>query len=219
MKKSIFVILAVFLMYEAFPQSVNAGDIRFENRKKTGYYNITQIGLFMGNQPYSERNPNYYDDRSDFQISPSITMINGGMFNEHWAAGVGVGFEIFDRNLFPVFMDIRRTLWDNRVSPFFAFKMGYAFSGFRKKHYDYLSLPYEPYNINDAFFKKDGGLMLNPEMGVKVPLSENADMLFTVAYRYQKTKSTASQDFGQQTTWQHQVSMNRLSFSIAVMFR
>jgi hypothetical protein len=48
-------------------------------------------------------------------------MINGSMSEEGWGAGIGVGFEIFDRNLFPVFADIRHILWDNKVSPFFAF--------------------------------------------------------------------------------------------------
>jgi hypothetical protein len=85
--------------------------------------------------------------------------------------------------------------------------LGHAFSGFKKKYY------------NNAYYKKYGGLMLNPEIGVKTPLSENADLLFTVAYRYQKTRSTVSQNIGQNYKWEHKISMNRLSFGVAIMFR
>jgi len=199
-KVFLFVFLSAFLMPDAFSQ----------------YFNTTQISMLMGNRPTNERSPNYYDARTEF--FPSVTMTNGYVFNEYVAIGIGVGFEIFDRNLFPVFIDIRRTFWDKDISPFFAFKMGRSFSNL-KKHYDNLSLIHEPYNVNNVYYKKDGGLMVHPEMGVKIPLNENVDLLFTVAYRYQKTKSTISQNFGAKNRWEHEESMNRLSFGMAVMFR
>jgi hypothetical protein len=145
-------------------------------------------------------------------------MTNGYMFNEHWTAGVGVGFEIFDHNHFPVFIDVRHTLWDDKVSPFFAVKTGYAIGNLKKEHYDDLYLNYGEY-YNNVYFRNHGGFMLHPEMGVKIPLSENADLMFTVAYRYQKTKTTVSEDYGQRRNWEHKESLNRLSFGVAVMFR
>ena len=199
----------------AFPQS-NINEGIFENRKGKGYYNTTQIALLMGFRNLSEQ---YNNSRTEFQNSPSLTMTNGYIFNKHWAAGIGVGFEMFDRNLFPVFIDIRRTMLDNKISLFFAFKMGYSISDVRKKHYDNLSLDHSPYYANNVYYKKSGGLMLHPEMGIKIPKSDKADLLFTVAYRYQRTKSTVSQDFGQRYKWEHKVGMNRLSFGVAVMFR
>ena len=242
MKKTLVIILFAFQAFSAFSQS---NDIRFENKKKSGYYNTTQISLLMGNQLITERIPYYYpyygylsvasssvaypayyyNTRTELQISPSVTMTNGYMFNEHWAAGVGVGFEIFDHNLFPVFADIRYTLCDNKISPFFAFKIGQAFGNFKKKHYDSKYLNYEPYYVYDAYLRNYGGFMLHPEMGVKVPLSENADLMFTVAYRYQKTKSTVIQDNNHGTDyysyneWENKANLNRLSFGVAIMFR
>ena len=234
-------------------------NIRFGNRKTKGYFNTTQIQLLMGNQlvnqpvysypyyppyqyfldyapvasnlVYDYYYPYYFNiTRTELQISPSVTMTNGYMFNERWAAGIGVGFEIFDRNMVPVFADIRYTLWDNKVSPYFAMKGGYAFSDFKTKHYDNLNLNYEPYSISGADFRCYGGLLLNPEMGVKVPLNGNADLLFTVAYRYQKIKSVVRQssvyDYiyssyssGSFNEWTHKENLNRLSFGVAVMFR
>jgi len=212
MKKLVFIILFVSLMFDAFTQSVN-----FDNRKTEGYFNTTQISLLMGNRPINEYNQGgYYYPRTE--IFPSVTMTNGKIFDEQWAAGIGVGYEIFDRNLFPVFIDIRRTLRDNDVSPFFALKMGHAFGGF-KKHYDNLTLYHSPYYVNNVDYKRGGGFMLHPEIGVKIPLSENADLLFTVAYRYQKIKSKISQNSGWRQEWEYKESLNRLSFGTAIMFR
>ncbi len=250
MKKILFIILSSVLIPGAFSQSQNEVDInmdnkginvRFENKKKKGYYNTTQINMLMGNRQVVERNfyypyydypvrwatsslysyNTYYDTRTEMQVSPSVTMTNGYMFNEHWAAGIGVGFEIFDRNLFPVFADIKYTLWDNKISPYFALKTGYAFCNSKKKHYDYLTLDYEPYKAYNADFEKHGGFMLSPEVGVKIPLSENADLMFTIGYRYQKTKSMVKQSYDNVNydEWEHKESLNRLSFGIAVMFR
>ena len=207
MKKILFVFLYFFLMPDAFSQKETA---------KKGYFNTTQISLLMGNRQIGDNYQSLNYARSE--LFPSVTMTNGYMFNEYVAIGIGVGFEIFDRNLFPVFVDIRRTFWDKDISPFLAFKMGHSFSNFKKKHYDYLSLYHQPYNINNAYYKKDGGLMVHPEMGVKITLTENADLLFTVAYRYQKTKSTVSQDIGRRE-WNHEESMNRLSFGVAITFK
>ena len=227
------------LLSQNFPEEFSRyiseeNNARFENRKKKGYFNTTQIGILMGNTEIAERIPYYYppwsssvypyynyNTRTKMQISPSLTMTNGYMFNEHWAAGVGVGYEIFEWNFFPVFADIRYTLWDSKVSPFFTVKAGYSFGNFKKKHYDNLYLQYEPYYVSNADFKNYGGLMLHPEMGIKVAISEKADLLFSIAYRYQKTKTTIIGDISRQQweAWDHKTSLNRLSLGIAIMFR
>ena len=217
--------------------------IRFENRKKKGYYNTTQISILMGNRatirqmgyyyystfssssylPYNSIAPSiYHDTQTKLQVSPSVTMTHGYMFNEHWSAGIGVGFEVFNYNVFPMFADIRYTLWDDKISPFFSFKAGYAFSLSKTKHHDDgISLDYEPYYIYGADVKNYGGLMLHPEIGVKVPLSETADLLFTVAYRHQTLKSKVSQEYDSNNydRWEHKEKLTKLSFGVAVMFR
>ena len=225
------------LLSDTIPQDVTGEfDAHIDGRKKRGYFNSTQIGLLMGNREVIERPyyypyysyhsiylPHYYNTRTttEMQISPSLTMTNGYMFNEHWAAGVGVGFEIFDRNFFPVFADVRYTLWDGKISPYFAVKTGYTFGNFKEKHYDNLHFNFEPYYAYNADFRNYGGFMLHPEMGVKIPLSENADLLFTVAYRHQKIKSKVTQkyDHVHYDEWEHKADLNRLSFGIAIMFR
>jgi hypothetical protein len=212
----------------------------FNTRKEKGFYSIMQINLLFGNSqitdmtsyytPYNYSSssliapdPAYYRPymRTTLAVAPSFTITNGYLFNEHWAAGAGVGFEIFDYNLFPIFAELRYTLWDHKISPFVVVKGGYSFASFKTKNYDELYLNWTPYYLNNVGLRHYGGLMVHPEIGVKVPLSDNSDLLFTVAYRYQKTKSVARKDYdnNQFDEWEHTEDINRLSFGVAIMFR
>ena len=171
MKKTFFVILSLFLISEAFSQHeeiMNTGT-EFETRKSKGYFNVTQASMLMGNReitaqgylalynsmPYSPYYSSY--TRNVLQFSPSVTMTNGYIFNEHWAAGIGIGVEIFTKNIFPIFADIRYTLRDNGVSPIYALKTGYAIGNLKEKHHESLYFDFEPFNAYNADVIPYGG--------------------------------------------------------------
>ncbi|WP_423129969.1 hypothetical protein [Gaoshiqia sp. Z1-71] len=247
MKKITIVSLSLFLTVSGFAQfnkensvNVDKNEIhtRFDKRKDKGYYSIMQVSLLLGNNQSIQGIVNYYPyptadtfapvysypypySRTGMAVAPSFTITNGYLFNEHWAAGAGVGYEIFDHNLFPLFAELRYTFWDTKISPVVAMKGGYAFGNFKAKHYDDLYLNWSPYHVNDASLRNYGGLMLHPEIGVKMPLNENSDLLITAAYRHQKTKSVARKDYGsnQFDEWEHKEDLSRLSFGVAIMFR
>lgn len=248
MKKTAIIILSLFLTVSSFAQynkedhiNVDKNEIHthFDKRKDKGYYYIMQVSMLLGNNQTIERvisyDPNYYPlsssiyapvysypyARTRMTVAPSFTLTNGYLFNEHWAAGAGVGFEIFDHNLFPLFAELRYTFWDTRISPVVTMKGGYAFGNFKTKHYDDLYLNWSPYHVNDASLRNYGGMMLHPEIGVKVPLNENSDLLFTAAYRHQKTKSVVRRDYesNQFDEWEHEEDLTRISFGVAIMFR
>jgi len=244
MKKLLPIILLVFFISDGFSQTATEEiAVRFENRTNRGYFNTTQIGFLMGHRQFTETTgwwsrrpwppgpwppPQGSFTLTEMEVLPTVSMTHGYMFNEHWAVGIGVGFEMFRQNHFPVFLDARYTLWGNRISPFFGLKVGYAFSDFRKNHHEILYLDFEPIVVLDAYFRNYGGLMLNPEMGVKFPLSERADLLFTIAYRHQRVRSRITQNFDHSwgdrpnyghNEWVHNVGLNRLSISLAIMFR
>ena len=230
MKKAAIIILSLFLSASSFAQfnrgnypSSDRNEIQtlFDKRKSKGYYSVMQFSLLLGNNMYTQQsNYNPYI-RSNLTLVPSFTLVNGYMLNEHWAVGAGVGFEIFDHNLFPLFAELRYTLWDSKISPFVTMKGGYSFGNFKAKHYDDLYLNWPPFDINDASLRNFGGIMLHPEIGVKVPLNENSDLLFTAAYRHQKTKSVVKREYesNQFDEWEHKENLNRLSFGVAIMFR
>jgi hypothetical protein len=248
MKKIAISSLSLILFLSSFAQINKENSINpdkneihtfFDTRKNKGYYSTMQVSLLLGNNQFNERivsyNPHQYSlssslyapvysypyARNKMTVAPSITITNGYMFNEHWAAGAGIGFEIFDHNLFPLFAELKYTLWDSKISPVFTMKGGYSLGGFKAKHYDDLYLNWEPYHINDASLRHYGGMMLHPEIGVKVPLNENTDLLITAAYRHQKTKSTARREYdsNQFDEWEHKEDLNRISLGVAIMFR
>lgn len=249
MKKTFYIILLLILsgnLYSQFRSEVylvdkNTKEVnnRFFDRKTSGYYNVMQVNMMIGNVRTFNRTvyyPDYYPSPSSSMIGPvysypysenklraipSVTVTNGYMFNQHWAAGIGVGFEMYDHNLFPLFGEIRYTIWDNKISPFITIKGGYSFGNFKEKHHDELYLDWSPYYVSDVDFRNYGGLMLHPEIGVKVPLSENSDLLFTAAYRHQKIRLKAKKTYenNQFDEWEHKENLNRLSFGIAIMFR
>lgn len=246
MKKFWIINLSLLLAVSVFAQSgtevnfnIKNNEIhsRFDNRKEKGFYNIMQVSFMFGNSQFTDRsayyipyntssstfiaNSYYYPTHTSLVVAPSFTITNGYKFNEHWAAGAGVGFEIFDYNLFPLFAELRYTVWDNKISPFVVLKGGYSFTSFNSKHYDDLYLNWSPYYLNNVELRHYGGLMFHPEIGVKVPLNENNDLMFSAAYCYQKTKSVARKDAdnGQFDEWDHNEDINRLSFGVAIMFR
>lgn len=249
MKKIYFINFLLLLTLSIFAQSEKEANLngekneiqsRFINRKEKGFYNIMHVSFLLGTNQFTE-GPTYYTPygiyssayiiappvyhypyiRTTLTVAPSLNITNGYIFNEHWAAGAGFGFEIFNNNLFPLFAELRYTLWDHKISPFVVFKGGYSFASFKAKHYDELYLNWSPYYTTDTRFRQYGGFMFHPEVGVKVPLNENSDLLFTAAYRYQKTKSIAKKDYdnGHFDEWEHNEKINRLAFGIAIMFR
>ena len=220
MKKVLFFFLLIFVLSDVFSQTDdNKGVIDEKTKKKNGYFNITQFGIVMGNGQMSEQNSNYFDNTAVYQISPSLTMTNGGMIGKHFGLGIGVGYEIFDRTLFPFFADFRYFVREDEISPFLALKIGHAFSGFKKKHYDYLSLNHPPFWVEDVNFRKYGGFMFNPEMGVKIGLNEKTFLLVSAAYRFQKIKSLVREERFLKREWDYKADMNRLTFAVAFMFR
>ncbi|MFA5648013.1 MAG: hypothetical protein WC951_06860 [Bacteroidales bacterium] len=246
MKKNYLIILLLVLTASTFAQSgkednlnLKNNDIHshFKNRKEKGFYSAMQVSFLFGSAQQVDRGSYYYPGyelypsliapppppytRNVLAIAPSLALTSGYMLNKHWAAGAGVGFEVFDHNLFPLFAELRYTLWDDKISPFVAIKGGYSFGSFKARQYDQLYLNWLPYNIYDAKLRHYGGFMVHPEIGVKVPLSENSDLLFTAAYRFQKTRSVARREYdnGQFDEWEHKEDINRLSFGLAIIFR
>ncbi len=248
MKKIYSIILLIFLTVSVLAQANKKVSIDLENnkissqldsRKEKGFYSIMQMGVLFGNHRPTNQVGYYYPDyakahssmiaspavsyntQTTLKVIPSFAFSSGYMFNEHWAIGAGLGFEVSDYNLFPLFTEVRYTLWDNKISPFAVIKSGYSLGNLKAKHYDDLSMNWAPYHLNDAKLRNYGGLMFHPEIGIKIPLSKNSDLLFTVAYRYQKTKSVAKKEYDNSKfdEWEHSEDVNMLSFGVAIMFR
>src|SRR4030042_3247223 len=106
MKRIYFVSLSLILTLTVSAQSGKEVNLnkenneiqsRFINRKEKGFYNIMQASLLLGTNQFTD-NPDYPFNRTNLIIAPSFTTTYGFIFNKHWAASAGVGFEIFNYN-------------------------------------------------------------------------------------------------------------------------
>lgn len=151
---------------------------------QTGFYNVTTFSpvSFTG------------------QFLSGIQTICGYRINNHLGIGGGVGFEHFtsiltydnfktDLTQLPVFLDIRYTFLDKKVSPVVAIDGGYKFllnKGTTQNRFDTI-----PGNIDGISSRTDymdnnvfnqGGLFFTVEAGVKAKVFKNVALFLSVDY-------------------------------------
>jgi hypothetical protein len=122
---------------------------------RTGYRGITEVGYQFGLGTYGL-------DRLKFN------MINGGQFSPFFYLGGGVGLRYYfddDVALIPVFVHARTNIMDKKISPYFAFSIGYSF------------------NASDDF--RGAGLLLSPSSGVTFKVSEKVNLNVGISYEMQ----------------------------------
>ena len=167
------------------------------------YYNLTQLSFLIAEE--NESSP----IRSN--MAPSVVTINGFRYNEHFSLGLGVGMTAMSYVVFPVFADFRFTLLKGDLSPVVALKGGYAFAKSKKEIFSK-----EYYNVT---YKNSGGGVFNPEVGLKMKMSDRADFMLTLGYWYQHVASEMREEYGYRVKHRRVSDLNRLSFSIGFLFK
>jgi len=169
-----------------------------------GYFNLTQLSFIIGER--DEMSPTGTD------FVPSVTMVNGYRFNEHWSLGVGIGVTAYSYLVFPIFADIRCNLFKGAFTPVIAFRGGYALANNEKaflKHGYYY----------DASYKNSGGWMCNPEIGFKTTINPHFEFMLTVGYHYQTLESKITYSHSSGTTHNLRTDVNRLSLTLGFLFK
>ena len=164
-----------------------------------GYYNLSQLSFLIGKINYI--------GRPEHEMHPSVTNINGYRFNEHISMGIGVGMTVLSYAIFPVFADFRATLFKSNLSPVLAFKGGYSFVD-KKKEMQGI--------FQESGANNKGGLMINPEIGFKLPLMERADFMLTFGYWHQHLETENKYNGN---SYISKVNFNQLSFTINFLFK
>jgi hypothetical protein len=130
--------------------------------KERGIYNVSSLSLNVGN------------DFEGTTVGVGVQHVLGYQFNRWIGAGAGVGIDVFGFNaekpFVAVFGDVRGYFLPKKVSPFYAFQMGYGFLNDQR--------------IRDA----KGGLLVYPALGVRFSGKAGANFSMDIGYKYQKSE-------------------------------
>jgi hypothetical protein len=192
MKYNILLILIIFSV------SSLSGQNEEQQTKNLRYFNHSQVGLLIGEES---------ENKVQKAMFPSFQTVNGVRVGKHLAFGVGVGVEPFEYTVFPVFVSGYYYLTSKKNTPYFAIKGGYAFAN---SHKTIRNTPYY------GEFNNKGGLMFNPEIGVRFKVS-GFDMTLSGGYRYQRLESQITPE-GMIYTYKHKVDYKRTSVTLGIMF-
>jgi hypothetical protein len=154
-----------------FPASEAKGITR-ENLKidykQTGYRLTIENGLLMGHTP--KGNSIGANQRI---TSYTLQIVNSLQLRPELAIGAGVGIDAYNTYaITPVYLRLHGTLWNKPFSPLYMLDAGYGF---------YSHIFNDP---NDG----EGGLMVNPAVGVSIRMGRTSAFIVNVGYRHQEVR-------------------------------
>jgi hypothetical protein len=169
--------------------------------REKGYYNYSSIGFLFGESNDVDR------------PIPSLTFVNGWQFNKRLFNGLGIGYEHYNWGVIPIFVQSHYMLGSEKLQPFGSFKIGYSFPAEKPQESDYYN-PITKYN---------GGIMLNPEVGIKISTGRSSSLLISLGYHFQQL----SKNENPVSPWSYMLydyervihtDINRVSFRIGFIF-
>lgn len=156
--------------------------------KPKGYINISNAGLLMGYE--------------NFPV-PSLTMVHGLKINPALSAGIGLGYEHFDRNVLPVFADVRYFFYTQGFSPYVYGQAGYSVTLERQ--------------LSD-FKRTFGGPMLSIGAGIRAGVAKHSAFMFSISYRFQKLSYKSNHPWEPGTMREVHTHYNRIAITLGFLF-
>jgi len=140
--------------------------------------------------------------------SGGFTFVTSYHFPFRLSAGVGLGTEWFNYQQLPFSADVSYCFFGGPCSPFLYAKVGYALPLSKKEK------EYEP----DYY----GGVLAGTGAGLRFNFTKRNALIFSLGYRYQKTKSVITSfpwySSGQQDETITYTEFNRITFSFGFLF-
>jgi hypothetical protein len=173
------------------------------NQIHTGYFNLTEAGVLVGNS------------NNKYATPFSLMNISGWQFENRFSIGAGAGIEFYSETYLPVVADIRYQLKRQGLNPFFGLQGGYSFAldkPDKQYVYNYSQIWQGP-SGNTLDMKAKGGFLFNPSVGICTPLGENLAFTFSVGYRMMRQRYTREDNY------LIDIDYNRLSVKVGLMFQ
>jgi hypothetical protein len=173
---------------------------------KTGYFNLTEIGILTGNRTNSIRAP--------------FTLLNVSAWNfkSGFTAGVGVGVDFSNETHLPVVADIRYYLREKRPQPFVSLQAGFSIplgasqEQTRNAIYAY-GLSSNFYPVTSQTVKSLVGFQINPAVGIQIPIQDNLALTLGAGYKWMRYRYSGSNHYSLE------VDINRLSLKVGLLFK
>jgi hypothetical protein len=156
----IIVTLAVSLLIASTVWSQNK-----PQEKKLQFTSINQLGAIVGSN----------------RESVLIQTING-IRKDKWSAGIGVGVDFYVERGVPLFLDIRRDLFDKDNTPFV-----YADAG---KYYPWLNFIQREQKLNSEIHS---GAYYDVGAGWKLHVKNSRAIILSAGYSFKQVKETTTQ--------------------------
>jgi hypothetical protein len=186
----------LFVFRDAEVEKVTRELVRavFKYPYSTGYVNMTEVGLSVGNS---------YGLNEGRKEDITLQTFNGYQFASYLALGLTAGVDAYSRiTLLPLGLGLRGDLTKTKVRPYYGLDAGYAV--------DWLNNPRQPGNRRGG-----GGFFWSPGLGLKFSTRKNHAFLINLAYRQQKTTLENPFDNGTSVT---ENRFNRVLFRMGLSF-
>lgn len=162
-----------------------------------GFFNLTSVGLLFG------------EGMNGYAPYPTLTSLFGTKWNNRYLAGLGIGFEYYERSVMPVYGQfLLRTSNTGKISPLLSARIGYSFALKRS-------------DSNNSISDIKGGLLLNPEAGIEIRISDKSTFITSIGYAYQELSHNepvyhwSTENENRKTVYTH---INRVSLRIGFRF-
>jgi len=155
-----------------------------KEKKISGYTNITELTFarsFTQTESIYDEYGSPYPYNSHFDNINNgpcfgIQTVNGYQFNRYFSMGAGIGMKAYnDLFLVPIFLDLRATFIDAKVSPFVAGEIGSSFSRF------------QIWGVSTGY-DDHGGFMGTIVAGVKFFPIPQMGLNFSIGFNYQELR-------------------------------
>ncbi len=146
--------------------------------------------------------------------SAGCTFITSYRFPFRLSTGVGIGNEWFDRQQIPFIADVKYSFMKGSWSPYVYAQTGYAIPLSKKAENDNMW-----YNPNIEYY---GGVLAGIGGGMRFNFSGHNALIFSVGYRYQKTKTVTDNNYWGSSSYIEETikydKYNRMTFSVGFLF-
>lgn len=170
--------------------------LQLQELKKSGYYNLSSLGLLFG------------EGADGSQPFASLSMVNGWQYGQRVYTGLGLGYEFYEWGILPVFADVKYFFKQDIVTPFISFKAGYSFPLSKSKSgSDYYTHYGQTY----------GGVLLNPEVGLLIPVGSSNAISVGIGYQYQELSYNEIPDYWYSYEKRVYTHYNRISLRLSFL--